>query len=246
MAGEVPPSPDLRSTSPASAGEVNKKEPVVLVHGLWMNGAEFSLLRHRLQARHDFDAHVFPYPSLHGDAAEIGAELAEFARRCAAGAERVHVVGHSLGGAIAYRALEQGLAGLPGHTVVMASPLNGCRAAHGAVQFSMLRSLLGPHVLHELAHGCNRCWAADAPRTLGAIAGSRRLGIGQFFADFDEDNDGTVAVTETVIPGLTDHVVVPHSHIGMLFASDVADQVAYFLRHGRFERAKKGGAEAPR
>ena len=77
-------------------------------------------------------------------------------------------------------------------------------------------------------------------------AGSRRLGIGQFFAHFDEDNDGTVAVSETMIPGLTDHLVLPHSHIGMLFASDVADQVAHFLRHGHFDRAKKGGAEAPR
>ena len=229
-----------------TADSTRTREPVVLVHGLWMIGHEFSVLRHRLQARHGYDVHVFPYPSLHGDAAEIGAELAEFARRCAAPAERVHVVGHSLGGAIAYRALEHGLREVPGHTVVMASPLNGCRAAHGAVQFSMLRSLLGPHVLHELAEGCERRWPVDARRSLGAIAGSRRLGIGQFFAHFDEDNDGTVAVSETVIPGLTDHLVLPHSHIGMLFASDVADQVAHFLRNGHFDRAKKGGAEAPR
>ncbi|MCE3285480.1 MAG: hypothetical protein K0R70_1736 [Steroidobacteraceae bacterium] len=212
------------------------REPVVLVHGLWMIGHEFSVLRHRLQARHGFDVHVFAYPSLHGDAAEIGADLAEFARRCAGGAERVHVVGHSLGGAIAYRAVERGLRDVPGHTVVMASPLNGCRAAHGAVQFSVLRSLLGPHVLQELAQGCDRHWTGDGPRTLGAIAGSRRVGIGQFFAHFDEENDGTVAVAETVIPGLTDHLVLPHSHIGMLFATDVADQVAHYLRHGRFLR----------
>jgi hypothetical protein len=30
--------------------------------------------------------------------------------------------------------------------------------------------------------------------------------------------------------------VLPHSHIGMLFANDVVDQVAYFLRHGRFDQ----------
>jgi pimeloyl-ACP methyl ester carboxylesterase len=215
---------------------VSVREPVVLVHGLWMNGAEFGVLRHRLQARHGYDAHVFPYTSMHGDALEIGAELAEFARQCAAGAERVHVVGHSLGGAIAYRALERGLRDVPGNTVVMGSPLNGSRAASGAARYAMLRPLLGPHVLGELADPCGRCWNCDAPRTLGAIAGSRRVGIGQFFARFDDDNDGTVAVAETLIPGLTDHVVLPHSHIGMLFANDVADQVAHFLRHARFAR----------
>jgi pimeloyl-ACP methyl ester carboxylesterase len=212
------------------------REPVVLVHGLWMIGHEFSVLRHRLQARHGFDVHVFPYASLHGDAGEVGAELAEFARQRASGAGRVHLVGHSLGGAIAYRALERGLRDVPGHTVVLGSPLNGCRAASGAARFAPLRAMLGPQVLGELVAPCDRSWVGTGPRTLGAIAGSRPLGIGQFFADFDDDHDGTVAVAETVIPGLTDHVVLPHSHIGMLFANDVVDQVAYFLRHGRFDQ----------
>jgi len=62
----------------------------------------------------------------------------------------------------------------------------------------------------------------------------RRIGFGQFFAHFDEENDGTIAVAETVIPGLDDHIVLPHSHVGMLFAHDVADQVAHFLRERRF------------
>ena len=105
------------------------REPVVLVHGLWMIGHEFRVLRHRLQARHGFEVHVFTYPSLQGTAAEIGADLARFARELAAGTGRVHVVGHSLGGAITYRALERGLSEVPGHTVVMGAPLNGSRAA---------------------------------------------------------------------------------------------------------------------
>ena len=217
---------------------ISQREPVVLVHGLWMNGLEFGVLRHRLQARHAFDVHVFPYPSLHGDAGEIAAELAQFAERCAAGAERVHLVGHSLGGAIVFRAIEQYLRTRPGNAVVLGAPLNGSRAAAGAARFAMLRPLLGPHVLNELAPACGRCWTCTGPRALGAIAGSRRLGMGQFFASrFDaEDNDGTVAVQETVIPGLDDHVVLPHSHIGMLFANDVADQVAHFLQQARFAR----------
>lgn len=213
------------------------REPVVLVHGLWMNGAEFGALRHWLQLRHGFDARVFPYPSLHGDAGAIGAELAEYARAQASSAGRVHVVGHSLGGAIVYRALESGLRDVPGHTVVMGSPLNGCRAASSAAQFAALRPLLGPHVLNELVQPRSRCWSCSGVRTLGALAGSHRIGLGQFFAGFDDDNDGTVAVCETVIPGLDDHVVVPHSHMGMLFSVDTADQIAHFLQHGRFVHA---------
>jgi hypothetical protein len=96
----------------------------------------------------------------------------------------------------------------------------------------MLRPLLGPHVLNELAVAKPRHWTGT--NALGSIAGTLRMGTGQFFAHFNEDNDGTVAVSETVIPGLADHLTMPHSHIGMLFAQDVAAQVAHFLRHGRF------------
>jgi pimeloyl-ACP methyl ester carboxylesterase len=211
------------------------REPVILVHGLWMTGLEFGVLRQRLQSRHGFDAHVFSYASMHGHVDEIAAELAEFARARAADGGRVHLVGHSLGGAIVYRALEQGLRNLPGNTVVLGSPLNGSRAASGVGRFSMLRPLIGPHAFSELAEPCGRCWSCDCGRSLGAIAGTRPLGTGQFFAQFDEANDGTVAVSETVIPGLDDHVVLPHSHVGMLFADDVATQVAHFLRSGTFQ-----------
>ena len=218
------------------------REPVILVHGLWMTGLEFGVLRQRLQTGHGFDAHVFSYPSMHGNVDEIVAELAEFAHQLATGTGRVHIVGHSLGGAIAFRALEQGLRDLPGNAVLLGSPLNGSRAASGVGRFSMLRPLIGPHALSELAEPCGRCWPAGCGRSLGAIAGTRRLGTGQFFAHFDEENDGTVAVSETVIPGLDDHVLVPHSHVGMRFANDVAALVGHFLRHGRF--AQEPGSRA--
>lgn len=208
-------------------------DPVVLLHGLWMNGLELGVLRNRLQHEHGFDVYVFSYPTLHGEAGEICAELAAFATRAGAG-RPVHLVGHSLGGAFVYRALSECAAGLRGNAVVLGSPLNGSKAALGAARFAMIRPLLGPHVLSELAEPKRRSWSG--PNALGSIAGNRRLGTGQFFAHFDEDNDGTVAVSETIIPGLADHLVLPHSHIGMLFAEDVARQVARFLRNAQFER----------
>jgi hypothetical protein len=98
----------------------------------------------------------------------------------------------------------------------------------------MLRPLVGPHVLGELTGGRPRHWPSQC--AAGAIAGTRRIGTGQFFAHFGEENDGTVAVSETLIPGLADHIVLPHSHVGMLFAADVAEQSAHFLRHAVFSR----------
>ncbi len=212
-------------------------EPVVLVHGLWMNGLVFSVLRQRLQQDHGFDVHTFTYPTLHGDLGRVSSKLADFAGRVGGG-RPVHLVGHSLGGALVYRALRDRAEAFGGNAVLLGAPLNGSRAARSASQWPMLRPLLGPHVLNELAPECDRCW--DGHCAVGAIAGTLRVGTGQYFAHFDEDNDGTVGVSETVIPGLNDHLVLPHSHMGMLFADDVAQQVAHFLRNSAFCRPGSG------
>lgn len=218
-----------RETTEQKPGE---GDTVVLVHGLWMTGVEFGVLRNRLV--HDgFRVEYFPYASMHGDAAAIGAGLRR--RLDVDPGERVHVVGHSLGGAFVYRALMDSDSPLNGNAVVLASPLNGSRAATGVMRWPWLAPVLGVHVTSELASPCGRRW--DGRTALGAIAGTRPIGTGRFFARFDEDNDGTVGVSETIIPGLTDHLVLPHSHIGMLFAADVAAQVTAFLRNGRFSRS---------
>ena len=213
-------------------------ETVVLVHGLWMNGLELSLLGQRLRRDHGYRVRTFSYPTLHGDAAAICRALADFAGE-AAGEGRVHFVGHSLGGVLVYRTLADcAAARFDGNAVLLAAPLNGCKAARGAAQWPALRPLLGTLVMDELAEPPPRRW--DGGRPLGVIAGTLRMGTGQFFAHFDEDNDGTVAVGETRIDGLADHLVLPHSHFGMLYARDVAENVAHFLRHGRFAAGDPG------
>ena len=208
-------------------------ETVVLVHGLWMNGLELTMLGYRLRHEHAYDVRTFSYPTMSGSAADICRDLAAFASTAADEGRVVHFVGHSLGGVLVYRTLAEFGAGKSGgKAVLLGSPINGSKAARGAARFQALRPLLGPHVLSELADPPPRRWSG--PSAMGAIAGTLRMGTGQFFAHFDEDNDGTVAVSETRIPGLAGHLVLPHSHFGMLYARDVAAQVAHFLRTGRF------------
>ena len=66
------------------------------------------------------------------------------------------------------------------------------------------------------------------------IAGRVPHGLGALFAGFDGEHDGTVAVAETQLPGLADHVVVDASHSGLLFSAEAAEQTIAFLRRGRF------------
>jgi hypothetical protein len=71
-------------------------------------------------------------------------------------------------------------------------------------------------------------------REIAVIAGAKSLGLGKYFGRFDGLNDGTVAVWETRLPGLHEHLVLPVSHSAMIFSDEVAQLTANFLESGFF------------
>jgi pimeloyl-ACP methyl ester carboxylesterase len=210
------------------------KTAVVFVHGLFLNGAEFALLRRRLTATLGFESHRFSYPTVRGSISATLAQLSAFVERIEA--DRIHFVGHSLGGVVLCRYFQRARCERGGRVVLLGSPLVGSRSAQAVARHAWLRRVVGPLVAEELVQPCEpRTWSCE--RELGLIAGDSPLGLGRFFAKFEEPSDGTVAVNETRLPGHTAHLVLPVSHMGMLVSPLVARQVANFLDEGRFEAA---------
>jgi pimeloyl-ACP methyl ester carboxylesterase len=205
-------------------------EEVVYVHGLWMSGAECLLLRRRLAREFDLEVHSFRYAAAASTMSEITSRLERFVRGLRA--TRLHFVGHSLGGLVIYRFLERYPQQPPGRVVFLGTPSVASRAAVQASQIRLVASLMGHPVADELLRPRERRWQAD--RELGIIAGTQPLGVGQMLAKFDEDCDGTIAVSETQLPGATDHITLPVSHLGMLVSARVARQTGAFLQDGRF------------
>jgi pimeloyl-ACP methyl ester carboxylesterase len=147
-------------------------------------------------------------------------------------APTVHFVGHSLGGLVIYRFLERFPEQPPGRAVFLGTPCIASRAAEQAGQIRLVASLMGQPVADELLQPQDRRWTMDRP--LGIIAGTQPLGVGQILAQFKEDSDGTIGVSETRLPGATDHLVLPVSHLGMLVSPRVARETGMFLQQGRF------------
>ena len=172
---------------------------------------------------------MFRYSSMQATLADAVAKLAATLRAIEG---PVHVVAHSLGGLVALEAFVKERDLPPGRAVLLASPVQGSRAAQAVAAWSFGPQVLGGLALAEIARPCRRRWSGS--REIGVIAGARPAGLGRLFASLPQPNDGTVCLEETELPGATARAVFDVSHTGMLFSRDVAHATASFLRDGRF------------
>ncbi|MDH4124462.1 MAG: alpha/beta hydrolase [Gammaproteobacteria bacterium] len=211
-------------------------DTVICVHGFWSHGAGMYLIKRRLENEYGMRAPLFNYPSVRGTLDENAAALASFISR--QGCDGAHIIGHSLGGVVALRMLARHADLPPGRLVCLGSPLTGSRAAHILGRQDWAEPILGHSLPKGVIDEPASSWAMHvcALREVGVIAGNSPIGLGQLLAHFDEENDGTVSVSETQLPGIRDHLVMSVSHYGMLLSSRVVDQAAAFLRRGAFLR----------
>lgn len=209
---------------------------VVCLHGVWMPGAVMTLVKRRLESEFDYDAHLFSYPSISGTLDENAQSLADFVAEKQF--DRVHLVGHSLGGVVSLRMLALQPDAPVDRVVCLGSPLCGSRAASHVNQTDWGNTILGKSLTEGVVDGAANQWARDvtASREVGVIAGTVPVGVGQLLTSFEGDNDGTVAVSETQLPGIKDHICMAVNHKGLVISNDVIDQTAAFLKRGEFLR----------
>jgi hypothetical protein len=134
--------------------------PVVLVHGLVDNRSVFSVMRRSLRRRGFAHVCTWNYsPLLHAvaqGAADLGAHIERVCEQT--GYDRVHVVGHSLGGLIArYYVQRQGGDRRVESLVTLGTPHEGSVLAH-ILPTPLVRQLRpGSPVLQELAEPAPGC-----------------------------------------------------------------------------------------
>jgi pimeloyl-ACP methyl ester carboxylesterase len=205
------------------------REAVVLVHGIWMNGLEFWRLRRNLE-RAGYECHTFKYHVWGKPLEETSTRLHDFVE--AIDAPVVHFVAHSLGGIVLMHLFDQFPFIKEGRIVLLASPVNGSVVARRMNYTSLTRWTLGQSMEQGL-DGNAPSW--NGLRDIGTIAGSLPLGVGLLVGGLEAPHDGTVSVEETMLDRATDGIILPVSHMGVLFSSEVAQQVLIFLRAGKFD-----------
>jgi pimeloyl-ACP methyl ester carboxylesterase len=204
------------------------KEAVVLIHGLWLNGVDMSLLRHRLKK--DFVTYQFSYNSVTGNPAENAEKLQHFLSTIEE--NTIHFVAHSLGGLVVRYLFHNYPQQKPGRIVTLGTPHNQSHSAHQLFGFLPTRWLLGKSIDNGLM-GEMPVWQGQ--RDLGSVAGTFRFGMGVIIPDLPEPNDGTVAVEETQLENMKDHCTFHLSHFGLLLSTKVSNAIVKFLKEGEFQ-----------
>jgi len=201
---------------------------VILIHGLWMRGAVMRVHERQLQ-RAGYATRRFSYPSWRDGLADNVERLARFIE--ATPGTVIHLVAHSLGGALVLTLLAQRADARIARVVLLGTPVSGCHCGFFCAAQPLLARLVGRSFAD---------WFS-APRPnpppgieVGVIAGTRRISWGRFIPGLERPNDGLIAVAETRIATATDSVVLCVSHTGLLVARACSRELASFLETGRF------------
>jgi len=206
------------------------RETVVLIHGLWLNGMDMSLLRYRLR-KSGYHPLLFRYPGTRLTPRENAVLLNRFLN--GVDAAIVHFVCHSLGGLVIRHLFNDWPGQRPGRVVTLGTPHKPSYCAYRLAGVAPGRKMLGQSIIDGLL-GNVPAWKGT--HDLGSVAGTLRLGMGLLIPGLPAPNDGTVAVEETRLKGMKDHATINASHFGMLLSTEAARMCATFLEQGFFRR----------
>lgn len=206
---------------------------VVLLHGMARGQGSMAKLGGFLR-QHGFETWSTTYPSRRHSIAYLAGELTDELARVAR--ERpLYAVTHSMGGIIVRHLRDPRLHW--SRIVMLAPPNQGSRIAAGLVRNPLFRRFYGPAGL-ELAD-CT-AWPPP-PAPFGVIAGTRSRAltnptswtVGRRFPA-GVRNDGTVAVEETKLPGMTAFAEVDATHTWIMNAQEARRLILDYLQNGRF------------
>jgi pimeloyl-ACP methyl ester carboxylesterase len=207
-----------------------KETSVILVHGLWMNGMEMSLLKRRLN-RFGYRPWSFRYSSTRLDLTEIATRLNTFVEQVPA--QTIHFVGHSLGGLVILKLFEVFPRQRPGRIIALSPPYQGSETARRLIRFPGGRNLIGRSIT-QLLKGDVPVWSGE--RDLGVIGGTLNFGFGRLIGAVGRSGDGTIRLEEMRIPEARDFIILRVNHMGLVVSKRVATETYHFLEHGRFSR----------
>ena len=216
-----------------SASSAASTECVILLHGLGRTSSSMGKLAAAFSEQGFAVANV-DYPSRDFTIEQLAPLAIEKGLASCPADSRIHFVTHSLGGILVRYYLEgHEIPGL-GRVVMLAPPNNGSEVVdrlRDTVGFEAINGPAGMQLGTDKDSIPAKLGAVDYE--VGIIAGSETFNplLSQFLPNPD---DGKVSVDNTKVDGMTDFIVLPHSHPFIMRAPAVIDQALSFVKTGNF------------
>jgi len=211
------------------------EEVVILLHGIANIPLSMKYLENSLE-KAGYQVHNLGYPSTDVSIEEAASRIREKVTAMS-GANTINFVGHSMGNLLIRMLLGDDLPGV-GRVVMIAPPNQGSFMAQRLEDRDVYRWIFGPAGQQLPADNRDFFESLPIPNCqFGVIAGGR--GTEEGYNPFLEgDDDGTVSVEETKLPGAADHTLVNATHTLILFDPETVEQTIHFLKFGKFQKVE--------
>lgn len=209
-------------------------EWVVLLHGIFRGPRSMAKIEKAL-VESGYRVLNFGYPSTRESIEDIAELLHQEVQRLPRGNGRVHFVTHSLGGIVVRYYLAHYSCPYAGRIVMIAPPNRGSTLASYLAKWMPYRWMFGKAGQQVAESPDSYPLLLPPPRAeFGVIAGGLggEVGINPLIPG---DNDGTVKVDETKLPGMKDFILIKGQHSTLLAQRPVAENVLFFLAEGTFK-----------
>lgn len=212
------------------------KECVILLHGLARSSSSFTKMEEELNAT-GYNVINVDYPSRKQTIETLSnGYISKAVAQCKANnTEKIHFVTHSMGGILARHYLSQHSLDELGHVVMLSPPSQGSEIVDKLGDIPGFYALNGPagQQLNTSEESLpNSLGPVDYP--VGIITGNKSINLILSML-IPGDDDGKVSIERAKLEGMTDFLVVPHTHPMIMRSDEVIRQTKLFLQQGTFD-----------
>lgn len=210
---------------------------VLLLHGIFRSKDSFGPMTRALRAA-GYEAHGVNYPSTRQSLEDHADQVESLIERLE-GVRTLSFVTHSMGGIVARvllsrkdRPWRQRIA--VNRLVMIGTPNRGAEIATRLDQLPAFRSIAGPSLGQLRTEHADQLPLPDVP--FGLVAGARGDGRG-YNPLLTDDNDMTVKLSEVLLDGAEDTLVISALHTFIMVHPEVIEATLHYLQTGRFRPA---------
>ncbi len=216
---------------------VSPKECVILLHGLARSDGSLEKMEQALKAD-GFHIINVDYPSREYTIETLAETyISKAVKNCESHeVEKIHFVTHSMGGILVRYYLSQHQLDKLGRVVMLSPPNQGSEVVDNLGDFPGYYALNGPagqQLGTEPSSLPNTLGAVDYP--VGIITGNKSINLILSLYIPGED-DGKVSVERAKVEGMTDFLVLPHTHPLIMDSDETIRQTIHFLRNETFDK----------